>query len=113
MKRKYEALLVLNTRGNEDGANKIIERLEGDFKKEGAEVESVQRLERKHFSYVSGPLDSGYFVNFVFQAEPPVIDKIKGKFKLDADVYRAHYQKVPPRSRDSIKAEQKAAAKAA
>ena len=102
MKNKYEALLVLNTKGNEEGANKIIERLEGEFKKEGAEVETVQRLERRPFSYVAGPLDSGYFVNFIFTAAPALIDKLKNKFKLDADIYRAHYQKiVPPRKRDA------------
>jgi small subunit ribosomal protein S6 len=99
MKNKYEALLVLNTKGNEEGASKLIERLEGEFKKEGADVEQVQRLERKAFSYVAGPLDSGYFVNFVFTAEPTLIEKLKAKFKLDADVYRAHYQKIPVRKK--------------
>ena len=112
MKRKYEALLVLNTRGNEEGANKIIDRLEGEFKKEGADIEQVQRLERKHFSYVAGPLDSGYFVNFVFAAEPRLIDRIKGKFKLDADIYRAHYQKIPLLRKGVRKAAIKSAAKA-
>ena len=113
MKNKYEALLVLNTRGNEDGANKIIERLEIEFKKEGAEIELVQRLERRHFSYVAGPLDSGYFGNFVFGGEPQIIDKIKTKFKLDADIYRAHYQKIPARRRGTAKAAAKTAAKTA
>ena len=110
MKNKYEALLVLNTRGNEDGANKIIDRLEGEFKKEGAGIEQVQRLDRRHFSYVAGPLDSGYFVNFVFVAEPHLIEKLKSRFKLDADTYRAHYQKIPVRKPHRPK---KAAAKAA
>jgi len=113
MKNKYEALLVLNTRGNEDGANKIIDRLETEFKKEGAEIEQIQRLDRRHFSYVSGPLDSGYFVNFVFGAEPNLIEKIKTKFKLDADIYRAHYQKIPLRQKGTAKAAAKKAAKAA
>ena len=113
MKNKYEALLVLNTKGNEEGANKIIDRLEGEFKKEGAEIEQVQRLERRHFSYVAGPLDSGYFVNFLFAAEPQLIDKIKNKFKLDADIYRAHYQKIPARRKGVAKAAAKTAAKAA
>ena len=103
MKKKYEALLVLNTKGNEDGANKIIDRLEGEFKKEGAEIEQVQRLDRRHFSYVAGPLDSGYFVNFVFAAEPALIDKLKSKFKLDADIYRAHYQKIPQYKKKVVK----------
>jgi len=113
MKHKYEALLVLNTKGNEDGANKIIDRLEVEFKKEGADIEQIQRLERKHFAYVAGPLDSGYFVNFLFAAEPQIIEKIKSKFKLDADVYRAHYQKIPLRRKGVAKAARKTAAKVA
>ena len=104
MKRKYEALLVLNTKGNEDGANKIIDRLEGELKSEGADIEQVQRLDRRHFSYAAGPLDSGYFVNFVFDAEPALLDKIKSRLKLDADIYRAHYQKVPLRKKAAAKA---------
>jgi small subunit ribosomal protein S6 len=103
MKNKYEALLVLNTKGNEEGANKIIDRLEGEFKKEGAELDQVQRLDRKHFSYVAGPLDSGFFVNFIFHGEPTLIEKLKSKFKLDADVYRAHYQKIPVRKKVASK----------
>jgi small subunit ribosomal protein S6 len=113
MKHKYEALLVLNTKGNEEGANKIIDRLEGEFKKEGADIEQVQRLDRKHFSYVAGPLDSGFFVNFLFAAEPQLIDKIKTKFKLDADIYRAHYQKIPLARKGATKAAAKQAAKSA
>ena len=105
MKRKYEALLVLNTKGNEDGANKIIDRLEGELKSEGADIEQVQRLDRRHFSYAAGPLDSGYFVNFVFDAEPALVEKIKSRLRLDADIYRAHYQKVPARKKAAAKAE--------
>ena len=95
MTNRYEALLVLNTKGNEEGAKEIIERLEGEFKKEGANVEQVQRMENKQLSYVAGPLESGYFVNFIFNAEPALIEKLRSKLKLDNDVYRQHYQKLP------------------
>ena len=66
MKNRYEGLLVLNVKGNEEGTKEIIERLEKDFTKEGAQVETVQRLDRRAFSYAAGELDSGYFVNFIF-----------------------------------------------
>ena len=95
MKNRYEGLLVLNIKGNEDGAKEVIARLEGDFKKEGAEIEGVQRLDRRQFSYTAGPLDSGYYVNFVFRAEPPVLEKLRAKFKLDEQVYRQNYQRLP------------------
>lgn len=94
MKNRYEGLLVLNVKGNEDGAKELIDRLEGEFKKEGAQIEQVQKMDRRQFTYVAGPLDSGYFVNFIFNAEPNAIDKLRARFQLDTDVYRQHYQKL-------------------
>ena len=94
MKNRYEGLIVLNTKGTEESANDIIERLEGEFKKEGAKIEQVQRMDKRSFTYVAGPLDSGYFVNFIFEAEPHLIEKLKSKFKLDHEVYRQHFQKL-------------------
>lgn len=91
MKNRYEALLILDTKGKEDGAKDIIERLEKAFTKEGADIEQVQRLDRRQFTYSSGDLDHGYYVNFIFKAEAEVIDTLKAKFRLDEDVYRQHY----------------------
>ena len=94
MNHRYEALLILNLRGKEDSAQKVIERLEKDFATEGAKVESVQKMEHRHFAYVKGDLDSGYFVNFVFGAEPAQLDSIKARFKLDGEVYRQQYARL-------------------
>jgi len=97
MKNRYEGLLVLNQKGNEDTVKDMIERIEGEFEKEGAKIEQVQKMDRRTFSYQAGHLDSGYFVNFIFQAEPTLVDKLRAKFKLDDDVYRQHYQKLRPK----------------
>lgn len=94
MKNRYEGLLVLNVKGNEEGAKELIERIEGEFKKEGASIEQVQKMDRRQFSYTAGSLDSGYFVNFVFNAEPGAINKLRARFTLDEDVYRQHYQRL-------------------
>jgi small subunit ribosomal protein S6 len=94
MKNRYEALLVLNTRGKEDSVHGIVERLESEFQKEGAEIEQVQKMDKRQFSYVAGPLDSGFYVNFVFHADPQLIAKLRAKFKLDPEVYRQHYQRL-------------------
>ena len=94
MKNKYEGLLVLDTQGKEETVKDLIERLEKDFKKEGADVEQVQKMEKRDFSYAAGPLTSGYFVNFVFNAEPTVLAKLRSKLELDPEVYRQHYQKL-------------------
>jgi small subunit ribosomal protein S6 len=95
MKNRYEAFLVLNTQGREDTVKEIVDRLESEFQKEGAQIEQVQKMEKRQFSYVAGPLDSGYYVNFVFNAEPQLITKLRSKFKLDPEVYRQNYHRLP------------------
>ena len=99
MKHRYEGLLVLNVKGKEDSAQKIIERIEKDFGTDGAKVESVQKMEQRHFTYVKGKLDSGYFVNFVFSAEPSALDAIKARFTLDEEVYRQQYARLPEKKK--------------
>ena len=111
MKHRYEGLIVLNQKGNEDTVKDTIERLEGEFEKEGAKIEAVQKMERRQFTYVAGHLDSGFYVNFIFEAEPQLLDKLRAKFKLDDDVYRQHFQKLRPKKAVKVKKE-KAVAKA-
>jgi small subunit ribosomal protein S6 len=94
MKNRYEALLVLNSQGKEDTIKEIIDRLESDFQKEGAQIEQVQKMDKHHFSYMAGPLDAGYYVNFIFSADPQLVARLRSKFKLDPEVYRQHYQRL-------------------
>src|ERR1051325_11540824 len=94
MKNRYEGVLVLSVQVNEEVDKEQMERHEGEFKKQGAQVEQVQKMDRRQFTYVAGPLDSGYYVNFIFNAEPKAIDKLRTHFQLDEDVYRQHYQRL-------------------
>ena len=98
MKNRYEALLVLNTQGKDDTVKDIVDRLESDFQKEGADVEQVQKMDKRPFSYQAGELDAGHFVNFIFHADSQLITKLRSKFKLDPEVYRQHYQKLRPKT---------------
>ena len=94
MKNRYEALLIVNAQGKEESVHDIVDRLESEFKKEGAEIEQVQKMDKRPFSYVAGPLDSGFYVNFVFHGDSQLITKLRSKFKLDPEVYRQHYQRL-------------------
>src|SRR5258708_4228965 len=94
MKNRYEALIVLNTQGREDNVKDIVDRLEAEFQKEGAEIEQVQKMDKRPFAYVAGPLDAGFYVNFVFHADPQLITKLRSKFKLDPEVYRQTFQRL-------------------
>ena len=54
-------------------------------------------MDRRHFTYVKGKLDSGFYVNFIFEAAPEVLAKLRPKFKLDGEVYRQDYKKLAPK----------------
>lgn len=113
-KNRYEALLVLDTQGKEDTVKDTIERLEKEFVKEGAVIDHIQKMDKRTFSYASGKLDSGYYVNYVFQAPVGTIEKLKAKFDLDDSVYRQYYGKVRVAKIAKVeKAKKKAAAAAA
>jgi small subunit ribosomal protein S6 len=103
VKHRYEALLVLNTQGREDTVKEIIDRLESEFQQEGAQIEQVQKMDKRHFSYVAGPLSAGYYVNFVFNAEPQSIAKLRSKFKLDPEIYRQNYQRLQEKKENPAK----------
>ena len=109
MKNRYEGLLILNVKGSDESVKEIIERLEGEFKHEGASIEQVQKMDRRQFTYVAGPLDSGYYVNFIFSAEPQALTKLKGKLTLNEDVYRQHFQRLAGK-KEASKREKAAAA---
>src|SRR5437879_12686170 len=98
MMSRYEALLVLNNQGKDDTVKDVVERLESEFEKEGAKIEQVQKMDKRPFSYAAGELDAGHYVNFVFNADPQLIAKLRAKFKLDPEVYRQHFQRLKPKS---------------
>ena len=97
MKKRYEALLALSTRGKEESVKEIIERLEKTIATEGATIEQVQRFEKRELAYRFKHLNSAYFVNFIFEADPQLIDKLRAKLKLDEDVALQNYLHLPPK----------------
>ena len=94
MNNRYEALIALDTRGKEDTAKDIIDRLEKEITAEGANVEQIQRIERKELAYEHNHMKHAYFVNFVFVAAPDIIDRLRAKFKLDDEVALAQFIRV-------------------
>ncbi|PYI91266.1 MAG: 30S ribosomal protein S6 [Verrucomicrobia bacterium] len=106
MMNRYEALLVLNTQGKDDTVKDAVDRLESEFEKEGAKIEQVQKMDKRQFSYQARELDSGFYVNFVFEADPQLISKLRSKFKLDPEVYRQHYQRLKPKREKRSRAEE-------
>ncbi len=95
MKKRYEALLALNTRGKDESAKEIIERLEKDFASDGITLEQTQRLDRRELAYPHAHIKTAYFVNFIISTDPAGLEKLRGKLKLDGDVLLQNYLVLP------------------
>jgi small subunit ribosomal protein S6 len=95
MNKRYECLLALDTRGQEDSVKEIIERLEAELTAEGAAVEQVQKMDKRPLAYSPRHIDAAYYVNFIFEADPSLIGKLRSKFKLDPVIFLQHYQQLP------------------
>ena len=94
--RKYEGLFILNMAGREDGLNETVDRLSAEIAKLGCKVETVQKMEKKPFSRVADKkVKEGYYVNFIFEAEPEVAVKLTSHFDLDEDVFRVMLTHAP------------------
>ena len=95
-KRRYEILLVLNTKGKEESANDLIDSIEKQIKTAKVEVEQIQRLEKRTFAYPSKKRTSGFYVNYIVDATPGQINELQSKWKLDPVIHLQHYQKLKP-----------------
>ena len=59
---------------------------------DAALLEQIDQIGRRKFPYNAQHLDEGFYVNFMFQAEPALIEGLRTKFKLHEDVHLQHYQ---------------------
>ncbi len=94
--RRYEILLVLNTKGREESANDLVDDIEKQIKAAGVEVEQIQRLEKRQFAYPSKKQTSGYYVNFIVHATPQQSEELQAKWKLDQVIHLQHFEKLKP-----------------
>jgi small subunit ribosomal protein S6 len=105
MKNRYECLMALDTRGQEDSVKEIVDRFEAEFAKEGATIEQVQKMDKRQLAYAPRNVESAYYVNFVFEADPSLIAKLRVKFKLDPLVFLQHYQQLPVKAATPVRKE--------
>jgi len=94
MSRKYEGLIILNTKSIEGSVDDLISSVGKEIEAEGAKVAEVQQMGRRKFAYSSRHLESGHYVNYFFNAEPDALDRIKSRLKLNGNIHVQYYQRV-------------------
>lgn len=92
MKRKYEGVIILSTLGKEESIDQLIKNVGKEIESHGARLEQIDRIGRKEFAYPSKKRNAGFYVNYFFEAESAMIEKIRSALKLNDDVHLQHYQ---------------------
>ena len=94
MSRKYEGLIVLNTKGKEDSVDELVGAVAKEMEESGAKLDEIQQLGRRKFAYNARHLEGGHYVNYIFEADPSAITKIQDVLKLNSVVHLQYYARV-------------------
>jgi small subunit ribosomal protein S6 len=94
MSRKYQGLIVLNTKSIEGSVDELVASVSKEFQAEGVKVEKVAQLGRREFAYNARHLASGHYVNYTFQGSPDSIAKIQSRLRLNEQVHLQHFVRV-------------------
>lgn len=95
MSRKYQGLIVLNTKSLEGGnMDELVTAVSKEIESEGGKVEQIEQLGRKQFAYNSRHLAAGHYVNYFFEGGSEVLTKIQARLKLNNHVHLQHYKRI-------------------
>lgn len=86
----------MNTAGREEGVKDTLDKISSEISAAGGKVETVQKMDRKHFARVSDKKHSaGFYANVIFNGTPTIIAQLNSKFALNEDVYRVMFTASP------------------
>lgn len=94
MSRKYQGLIVLNTKSLDGTVDELITSVSKELETEGAKVEKISNLGRRQFAYNSRHLEAGQYVNYTFQGGAEIITKIQDRLRLNGHVHLQHFQRL-------------------
>jgi ribosomal protein S6 len=94
--KRYEGLFILETAAKEEGIKDAIDKISADITTLGGKVETVQKMDKKSFSRVADKKHSaGFYVNFIFEGQPSLIDQLKHRFATNEEVFRVLFTDAP------------------
>jgi ribosomal protein S6 len=94
--KRYEGLFILNTAGREDGIKDTLDKISAEISAAGGKVETVQKMDRKHFARVADKKhNAGFYANIIFNGTPAIITQLNSKFSLSEDVFRVLFTQSP------------------
>jgi len=87
--KRYEGLFILNTAGQEDTIQELVDKLSADITEVGGKVEAVQKMDKRQFVRVANKKhQDGFYVNVIFEGESNINKALQEKYILDTTVFR-------------------------
>jgi|ERR1700722_8410114 ribosomal protein S6 len=94
--KRYEGLFILNTAGREENVKDTLDKISSEISAVGGKVETVQKMDRKHFARVADKKhNAGFYANVIFSGTPAIITQLNTKFALNDDVFRVLFTLAP------------------
>jgi len=94
--KRYEGLFILDTAGKEETVKDTIDKISSEITSLGGKVETVQKMDKRSFMRVANKkYSAGFYVNVIFESQPSVIDQLKRRFTMNADVFRVIFTNAP------------------
>lgn len=78
--------------GREDGVKDTLDKISAEIAAVGGKVETVQKMDRKHFArVVDKKHTAGYYANVIFSGTPAIISDLRRKLALNEEVFRVMF----------------------
>jgi small subunit ribosomal protein S6 len=94
MSRKYEGLVVLDTKGKEGSIEEFVSEVGKVLEANGATLDEVKQIGRKDFAYNARQIEGGVYVNYFFNASPEAVAEIKTALDLVKGIYMHQYRRI-------------------
>ena len=86
--KHYETYFILDGNLEDSVIEDIITKYDSFLKKNGAEINNLDRIGRRRLAYQIKRKQNGYYVCFEFTADTKVISKLERNYKLDENILR-------------------------
>ena len=94
MSRKYQGLIVLNTKSLDGTLDELVSSIAREIEAEGGAIAKVTQLGRRQFAYNARHLEAGHYVNYIFTGSPDIVSKLQARLRLNGKVHLQHFQRV-------------------
>ena len=97
--KRYEGLFILNGGGREEGVKEMIDTISDEITKASGKVETVQKMDKRHFSRVADKkATSGFYTNVIFECDPGQMTELRRKLMANKEVFRVLVTAAAPAS---------------